>query len=232
MIGGIEETSASFEARSAPRSHPTGGISRGRRSNSTGGLRRRKPAAPIGLRRAGAVSRRARAAAASACGPSAVASCSSAPTATTRRASRRAHSWRKPGSRSRSGSGRCSRSRRGATASRPRSCSGSWASAPTRRRGAGCTSSGRRWCVQTGSRSALVWGVESQVLSSVHDHLFFVPVSLLDPRPFLRPTHNYPRLSRAGVVEVGRRSGLAPRATMTRPHLDNSEHDGTLARSG
>ena len=37
------------------------------------GLRRRKPAAPIGLRRAGAASRRARAAAASACGPSAAA---------------------------------------------------------------------------------------------------------------------------------------------------------------
>ena len=36
MIGGIEETSASFEARSAPRSHPTGAVVRGFRRYTAG----------------------------------------------------------------------------------------------------------------------------------------------------------------------------------------------------
>ena len=53
------------------------------------------------------------------------------------------------------GSARCSRSRRAVPASRPRTCSASWGSAPTRRRGPGCTSSGRRWCGRSASHSAL-----------------------------------------------------------------------------
>src|ERR1700731_2715810 len=60
MIGGIEETSASFEARSAPRSHPTGG--RGWKHPRLPGhpvgpvsKRRNKAIAAYGLRRHSAI---------------------------------------------------------------------------------------------------------------------------------------------------------------------------------
>jgi hypothetical protein len=69
----------------------------------------------------------------------------------------------------------------GARASRPRICNGSWASASARRRGAGCRSSERRWCVPIGSRSAasqtdeiLVGGKGSQHKDQLARALAFV----------------------------------------------------------
>ena len=63
-------------------------------------------------------------------------------------------------------------------------------------------------------------------------HLFSSSVSLFDLEPVSSPRPTYRTLSRAGAVKVGRRANLATRSIIARPHLDSSEHGGTLVWSG
>src|SRR5450631_404139 len=53
---------------------------------------------------------------------------------------------------------------------------------------------------------------------------FFVRLGI----PFLRPDPHVLRPTRTGAVKVGRRSALAARSVVSRPHLDSPEHGGTL----
>jgi len=57
----------------------------------------------------------------------------------------------------------------------------------------------------------------------------FNPISLFDLKAhFFAPTRSVRALSRAGAVKVGRRYDLSSCPGDARPHLDSSEHGGTL----
>jgi hypothetical protein len=63
----------------------------------------------------------------------------------------------------------------------------------------------------------------------------FLPSSVFFVRPkarFFVPTRASFGPARAGAVKVGRRTNLAACSTLARPHLDSSEHDGTLDADG
>ena len=61
----------------------------------------------------------------------------------------------------------------------------------------------------------------------------FIPVSLFDLQSrFFAPTRSIAKPARAGAVKVGRRTNLAACIGLARPHLDSSEHDGTLDAVG
>ena len=61
----------------------------------------------------------------------------------------------------------------------------------------------------------------------------FNPVSLFDLESrFFAPTRSIAKPARAGAVKVGRRPNLAAYSALARPHLDCSEHDGTLGAVG
>ena len=63
--------------------------------------------------------------------------------------------------------------------------------------------------------------------------LNFIAVSLFDLKAgFSAPTHMSREPTRAGAVKVGRHCGSATSINVSRPHLDSSEHDGTLAVVG
>jgi hypothetical protein len=49
---------------------------------------------------------------------------------------------------------------------------------------------------------------------------------------FFVPTRTSLTLARAGAVKVGRRTNLLACSAVARPHLDSSEHDGTLGAIG
>ena len=49
---------------------------------------------------------------------------------------------------------------------------------------------------------------------------------------FFAPTRSIAKPARAGAVKVGRRANLAVFSNLARPHLDSSEHDGTLDAIG
>src|SRR5271169_5955104 len=49
---------------------------------------------------------------------------------------------------------------------------------------------------------------------------------------FFAPTRSITKPARAGAVKVGRRPNLAAYSALARPHLDCSEHDGTLGAVG
>ena len=62
---------------------------------------------------------------------------------------------------------------------------------------------------------------------------FFIPVSLFDLESrFFVPTRALFMAARAGAVKVGRRTNLSECSGHARPHLDGSEHDGTLGAVG
>jgi hypothetical protein len=62
---------------------------------------------------------------------------------------------------------------------------------------------------------------------------FLDSVSLFDLKSrFFAPTRSITKLARAGAVKVGRRPNLAAHSALARPHLDCSEHDGTLGAVG
>jgi hypothetical protein len=71
--------------------------------------------------------------------------------------------------------------------------------------------------------------------SSFSRRRIFFPssVSLFDlkARSFV-PTRASITSVRAGAVKVGRRTNLAACSAVARPHLDSSEHDGTLGAIG
>ena len=61
----------------------------------------------------------------------------------------------------------------------------------------------------------------------------FIPVSLFDlAARFFAPTHTCRMPPRAGAVKIGRRSAIASRTIVCRPHLDSPEHGGTLVVVG
>ena len=63
--------------------------------------------------------------------------------------------------------------------------------------------------------------------------LNFIAVSLFDLKArFSAPTHMSREPTRAGAVKVGRHCGIAMSINVSRPYLDGSEHDGTLAVVG
>ena len=63
--------------------------------------------------------------------------------------------------------------------------------------------------------------------------LNFIAVSLFGLKArFSAPTHMSREPARAGAVKVGRHCGSATSINVSRPYLDNSEHDGTLTVVG
>ena len=82
--------------------------------------------------------------------------------------------------------------------------------------------------------SGLVWGFFCQgVLGGVMHLLSFVGFFVRSERPFLRPRPAFrPRRRAQGLSRLAVRTNLAACSALARPHLDGSEHDGTLVRSG
>jgi hypothetical protein len=81
------------------------------------------------------------------------------------------------------------------------------------------------------ARGFLVWGLSRSFGRA--PHLFPSAVSLFDLKArFFVPTRASLMSARAGAVKVGRRTNLAACSAVTRPHLDSSEHDGTLGAIG
>ena len=63
--------------------------------------------------------------------------------------------------------------------------------------------------------------------------LNFIAVSLFGLKArFSAPTHMSREPARAGAVKVGRHCGSATSINVSRPYLDDSEHDGTLTVVG
>ena len=64
-------------------------------------------------------------------------------------------------------------------------------------------------------------------------HLFsFVGFFVRSHSRFFVPTRALFMAARAGAVKVGRRTNLSACSGHARPHLDGSEHDGTLVAIG
>jgi hypothetical protein len=77
------------------------------------------------------------------------------------------------------------------------------------------------------------WKSSAEFTAFFFSFLLFIPVSWFDLKArFFVPTHSFNTLSRAGAIKVGRRSGLSPGSNVARPHLDSSEHGGTLVVVG
>jgi hypothetical protein len=77
-------------------------------------------------------------------------------------------------------------------------------------------------------RGFLVWGFVNEEFIC-----FPLSVSLFDQRArFFVPTRTLLTPARGGAVKVGRRTNLPACSAFARPHLDSSEHDGTLGAVG
>ena len=63
-------------------------------------------------------------------------------------------------------------------------------------------------------------------------HLFSFGFFVRSHSRFFVPTRALFMAARAGAVKVGRRTNLSECSGHARPHLDGSEHDGTLAAIG
>jgi hypothetical protein len=73
---------------------------------------------------------------------------------------------------------------------------------------------------------ALVWGFFCQG-DVAGRPFFFASFFVRSEGRFFVPIRTSLESARAGAVKVGRRANLAAYSTLSRPHLDSSEHDGT-----